>query len=58
MNQQTPVRVNVPPGTYKVVVTGPQGEEKSDEVTVYENQPGNYSAVFEKLKQRGGSGQR
>ena len=47
------MRVNVPPGTYKVVITGPHGEEKSDEVTVYENRPGNHSAVFEKLKKSG-----
>jgi serine/threonine protein kinase len=53
VNQETPVRVNVPPGTYKVVVTGPHGEEISEEVTVYENRPGSYSAVFEKLKRSG-----
>jgi serine/threonine-protein kinase len=52
VNEQTPVRVNVPPGTYKVVVTGPHGEEKSEDVTVFINQPGSYSAVFQTKKLR------
>ena len=54
VNQPTPVRVNVPPGNYTVVVAGPEGEEKSEEVTVYENQPGDCNAVFQTLKQRRG----
>jgi serine/threonine-protein kinase len=52
VNQQTPVRVNVPPGTYKVAVAGPHGEEKSEEVAVFTNQPGNYSPVFETAKRK------
>ncbi len=54
VNQQPPIRVNVPPGRYTVLITGPEGEEKSEEVTVYENQPGRCNAVFEKQRQRRG----
>ena len=52
VNEQTPLRVKVPPGTYTVVVAGPNGEERSEEVTALKDQPGSCTAVFETGKQR------
>jgi len=49
VNQDTPLRLNVAPGQYTVVVAGPNGAEQSHEVSVTDDAPGNYTPVFEKI---------
>jgi len=47
VNDQTPVRVPVNPGDYTVVVTGPDGEEKTATMTVSQDNPGSFTPVFQ-----------
>jgi serine/threonine-protein kinase len=49
VNQQTPVRVNVPPGEYTIVVFGPDGSEQTETVKVTNDKPGKYQPVFGKI---------
>jgi tetratricopeptide (TPR) repeat protein/predicted Ser/Thr protein kinase len=49
VNQQTPVRVNVPPGEYTIVVFGPDGSEQTETVQVTNDKPGRYQPVFGKI---------
>jgi hypothetical protein len=47
VNQQTPVRVDVPPGEYAIVVFGANGREQSRRVRAAEGAPGEYRPVFD-----------
>ena len=49
VNQQTPVRVALPPGEYKVIVAGPRGEQKSETIKVTAEQGGSVYPVFEAI---------
>ena len=49
LNKETPLRVPVTPGDYTIVVTGPDGDEQSQKITVSNDSPGNYTPVFEKI---------
>ncbi len=49
VNQQTPVRVALAPGEYKVVVAGPKGEQKSETIKVTAGQGGSVYPVFEAI---------
>jgi ferric-dicitrate binding protein FerR (iron transport regulator) len=49
INQETPLRLGVAPGQYTVVVTGPDGAEHSEQVSVTDDAPGSYTPVFEKI---------
>lgn len=46
---QTPLRIALPPGEYKIVVAGPKGEEKTETVKVSNESPGSYVPVFEAI---------
>ena len=46
---QTPVRVALAPGEYKIVVAGPKGDEKTETVKVSNESPGSYVPVFEAI---------
>jgi len=48
-NEQTPVRVAVPPGDYKVVVDGPDGQEQSLDVKATNDIPGSVTPVFQQI---------
>ena len=47
VNEQTPVRVSLQPGDYNIVVIGPKGESKSQQVKIGPDAPGSYVPVFE-----------
>jgi len=50
INEPTPVRVAVIPGEYKVVIAGPDGTEKADQVKAADGIPGNSTkTVFEQI---------
>jgi hypothetical protein len=49
VNQQTPVRVPLPPGEYKVVVAGPRGDQKSETIKITAEQGGSVYPVFEAI---------
>ncbi len=50
INEPTPVRVAVTPGEYKIVIAGPSGTEKTDQVKAAEGSPGNSTkTVFEQI---------
>jgi serine/threonine-protein kinase len=49
VNQETPVRVPVGPGTYTVEIAGPDGSSQSAKVTVSADSPGSVTPVFEKI---------
>ena len=46
LNDATPVRLSVPPGEYKIVVTGPSGQEQSQIIKVADDAPASYQPVF------------
>jgi serine/threonine-protein kinase len=46
---QTPLRLALAPGEYKVVVAGPTGEEKTETIKVSNESPGSYVPVFEAI---------
>ncbi|MGH9669554.1 MAG: hypothetical protein ACRD3A_05510, partial [Terriglobales bacterium] len=46
---QTPLRIALAPGEYKVVVAGPKGEEKTETIKVSNESPGSYVPVFEAI---------
>ncbi len=46
---QTPLRIAVAPGEYKIVVAGPKGDEKTETVKVSNESPGSYVPVFEAI---------
>ncbi|MCI0355507.1 MAG: hypothetical protein L0099_10785 [Acidobacteria bacterium] len=46
---QTPLRIALPPGEYKIVVAGPRGEEKTETIKVSNESPGSYVPVFEAI---------
>jgi hypothetical protein len=48
LNDQTPVRLNVPPGRYQVTIEGPRGQSKVVEVEVPEQGGHTYIVVFHK----------
>jgi hypothetical protein len=49
VNQQTPVRIALPPGEYKVVVAGPRGDQKTETVKITPEQGGSVYPVFEAI---------
>jgi len=49
LNKETPLRVPLGPGDYTVVVTGPDGDEQSQKITVTNDSPGSYTPVFQKI---------
>ena len=50
VNEPTPVRIAVPPGEYKVVIAGPDGTERTDQVEATNDQPGHsIKTVFEQI---------
>ena len=49
VNEMTPVRVPVPEGEYTVVVTGPNGTEKTETIKASNDSPGAYTPVFEAI---------
>jgi eukaryotic-like serine/threonine-protein kinase len=49
VNQQTPVRVMLPPGDYKVIIDGPNGQEQVEPVNVRDDQPGSVTPVFDQI---------
>jgi hypothetical protein len=49
VDQQTPVRVALPPGEYKVVVAGPRGDQKTESVKITAEQGGSVYPVFEAI---------
>jgi serine/threonine protein kinase len=49
VNQPTPLRVAVPAGDYKIVIAGPDGAERTDEIKATNDIPGSYSTVFEQI---------
>ncbi len=50
VNKETPLRVPVPPGTYKVVIDGPSGQEQTVEVKVTNDNPGEVAPpAFEEI---------
>src|SRR6267142_151160 len=49
INQQTPVRVPLPPGEYKVVVAGPKGDQRSESIKITAEQGGSVYPVFEAI---------
>lgn len=49
VNQVTPVRVAVPAGEYKVIVTGPDGTERSEEIRASREAPSACTVVFEAI---------
>ncbi|HYX70941.1 MAG TPA: hypothetical protein VE825_17530, partial [Terriglobales bacterium] len=48
-NEQTPARIAVPPGDYKVVVDGPDGQEQSVDVKATDDIPGSITPVFQQI---------
>ncbi|MGH9510005.1 MAG: hypothetical protein ACRD2M_08720, partial [Terriglobales bacterium] len=46
---QTPLRIALAPGDYKIVVAGPKGEEKTETIKVSDEAPGSYVPVFEAI---------
>jgi serine/threonine-protein kinase len=46
---QTPLRIALAPGEYKIVVAGPKGEEKTETVKVSNESPGSFVPVFEAI---------
>ncbi len=48
-DNQTPLRLALPPGEYKVVVAGPKGDEKTETIKVSNESPGSYVPVFEAI---------
>ena len=49
LNEVTPVRVPVAEGEYTVVVTGPNGTEKSETIKATNDSPGTYTPVYEAI---------
>ena len=49
VNQQTPVRVMLAPGDYKVTIAGPNGQEQVEPVSVRDDQPGSVTPVFDQI---------
>ena len=49
VNQQTPVRVMLAPGDYKVIIDGPGGQEQVEPVSVRDDQPGSVTPVFDQI---------
>jgi serine/threonine-protein kinase len=50
VNEPTPVRIAVPPGEYKIVIAGPDGTERTDQVEATNDQPGrSIKTVFEQI---------
>ncbi len=49
VNQETPVRVVVPAGDYKVIVAGPDGSERSQQVKTIRDAPASCTVVFEAI---------
>jgi len=47
--EQTPLRIAVPPGDYKVVVDGPDGQEQSLDVKATNESPGSITPVFQQI---------
>jgi flagellar basal body-associated protein FliL len=48
-DQQTPLRVALPAGTYKVTLMGPNNTQRIDTITVGPDKPGNVNVVFEEI---------
>jgi len=48
-DQQTPVRIPVASGTYKVTLVGPNNTQRIDTVSVTADKPGNVNVVFEEI---------
>ena len=49
LNEMTPTRVPVAEGEYTVVVTGPNGTEKSETIKATNDSPGTYTPVYEAI---------
>lgn len=49
INKETPIRIPVNPGDYKVVVQGPDVQEQSQQIKAASDSPGSYTPVFEKI---------
>jgi serine/threonine-protein kinase len=49
INQETPVRVAVPAGEYKVILTGPDGAERSETIRTSREVPAACTIVFEAI---------